>query len=282
MTSSLPPAPSDLKFTHESIASASVLSQADRKFVPCVMQAEDRSKERSKALVIIDQHAADERVAVEQILDALNEGFAHNNMPVTELEDGVVRVILTRQEVEALEVPGVREALRRWGIGLGDTAAADGEYTQVNALCVPQLLEGRLARKNTTELTRLLRLYLPELVDHLSEIQVLTTALDRSPRDGSRTWASVQRWMPHEMVELANSKACRGAIMFGDRLDADQCERLVAQLAAARNPWICAHGRPTLAPLTLIPQYRPPARRLIDWAAWKRRHTEQPHPNATT
>jgi DNA mismatch repair protein MLH3 len=270
-----------MKFSHESIASGSVLPQVDRKFVPCVMMAEDKLKETSKALVIIDQHAADERVAVEQILDALSEGFAHNNMPVTELDDDTVRVVLTRQEVEALEMPGVREILRRWGIGLGDTAASQGDYTQVNALCVPQLLDVRLGNKNPTELTRLLRLYLPTLAEHLLEIQVLAKAHDRGARDGSHGWAGVQRWMPLEMVELANSKACRGAIMFEDRLDADQCERLVAQLGAAHNPWICAHGRPTLAPLTLIPQYRPPSRRPIDWAAWKRKHTEQARPSAT-
>ncbi|KLT45528.1 hypothetical protein CC85DRAFT_325650 [Cutaneotrichosporon oleaginosum] len=270
----LPPVRSDMKFTHASIASAIVLPQVDRRFIPCVMMAEDTSEEKSEALVVIDQHAADERVAVEQILDALNEGFARNNMAITELEDGVVRVVLSRQEVATLELPGVREVLRRWGIGLGDTAA-QGEYTQVNALCVPQLLD-RLGHKNATELTRLLRLYLPELADSLPEIQVLTTLLDCGSRDGSHGWASVQRRMPLEMAELANSKACRGAIMFGDRLQGDQCERLVAQLAVTRNPWICAHGRPTLAPLGLIPQYRPPARRAIDWAAWKHKHTEPP------
>ncbi|BEJ14983.1 hypothetical protein CspHIS471_0407500 [Cutaneotrichosporon sp. HIS471] len=279
VTSWLPPVPSDMKFTHQSIMSATVLPQVDRKFLPCVMLAEDRSKAQSKALVVIDQHAADERVAVEQILDALNEGFARNDMLVTELEEGLLRVVLTRQEMAALETPGVREALRRWGIGLEDTVASQGEYIQVNANCVPKLLDARLGRKNPTELTRLLRLYLPELADHISEIQVLTMVLDRGTRDRAHSWASVQRWMPQEMVELANSKACRGAIMFEDRLDTDQCERLVGQLGAARNPWICAHGRPTLAPLTLIPQYRPPARRPIDWAAWKRKHSEQPRPS---
>ncbi|GMK53822.1 hypothetical protein CspeluHIS016_0104080 [Cutaneotrichosporon spelunceum] len=278
VTSWLPPVPSDMKFTHESILSATVLSQVDRKFVPCVMLAEDELKAQSMALVMIDQHAADERVSVEQILEELDEGFAQNNMPVTELEDGVVRVILTRQEVVVLETPGVREVLRRWGIGLENTVASHGEYTQVNVLCVPKLLDARLGRKNPTELTRLLRLYLPELAEHLHEIQVLTVVLDRGNRGSSHRWASVQRWMPQEMVELANSKACRGAIMFEDRLSADQCERLVAQLGAARNPWRCAHGRPTLAPLALIPQYRPPSRRPIDWAAWKRKHSE-PRPS---
>ncbi|BEI84001.1 hypothetical protein CcaverHIS002_0406050 [Cutaneotrichosporon cavernicola] len=201
-----------------------------------------------------------------------------DSVPMPETEPFSIEELL--KEMAALETPGVREVVRRWGIGLDDTVASKGEYTQVNATCVPKLLDARLGRKNPTELTRLLRLYLPELADHISEIQVLTMVLDRGTRDRAHSWASVQRWMPQEMVELANSKACRGAIMFEDRLDTDQCERLVGQLGAARNPWICAHGRPTLAPLTLIPQYRPPARRPIDWAAWKRKHFEQPRPSA--
>lgn len=187
----------------------------DRKFVPCIISAKDKATISQKALVIIDQHAADERVGVEHILDDLNEGFARNNMPITELEDGLVRVILTRQEVATLESPGVRDMLRRWAIGLGDTAAAGGEYVQVGVNHVPALLDVRLGRKNPTELTRLLRLYLPVLGDHLAEIQVLTASLDSGARDGAHGWASVQRWMPQEMVELANSKACRGGYGCG-------------------------------------------------------------------
>lgn len=181
----------------------------DRKFVPCVLKAADTSGTPRKALVVIDQHAADERVGVERILDPLNEGFAHNNMPTTELKDNAVRVVLTRQEIVTLESPGVRDILRRWGIGLGGTAPSYGEYTQVEVQCVPALLD-RLGRKNPTELTRLLRLYLPILAVHLPELQVLTSSLDRGERDGQHGWASVQRWMPAEMGELANSKACRG------------------------------------------------------------------------
>lgn len=64
--------------------------------------------------------------------------------------------------------------------------------------------------------------------------------------------------------------------MFEDRLDQDQCTRLVAQLATTRNPWICAHGRPTMAPLALIPEGRMSSRRTIDWAAWKRRSETTP------
>jgi hypothetical protein len=43
-----------------------------------------------------------------------------------------------------------------------------------------------------------------------------------------------------------------GAVMFGDKLDREQCERLVDRLKQTRTPFICAHGRPSLVPLCVI------------------------------
>lgn len=67
--------------------------------------------------------------------------------------------------------------------------------------------------------------------------------------------------------------------MFGDRLDLDQCTRLVKQLARTELPFQCAHGRPSLVPLVALggggsggggerPQV---GKRRIDWGAWKSR-----------
>jgi DNA mismatch repair protein MLH3 len=117
-------------------------------------------------------------------------------------------------------------------------------------------------------MTRLLKLYLPTLAEQMGEIEALL-ADPSSAGTGADGWARVQRCMPLEMVELANSRACRGAIMFKDRLDADQCARLIARLAATRNPWICAHGRPTFTPLRVLSAPPPPRTRTIDWAKWK-------------
>lgn len=235
-----------------------MLRQVDKKFIPCVLEADGR-----KTLAIFDQHAADERASLEMILESLCKSFAEDAMPTTAIEEGTVRLVLSRQEVEYLETPGVQPLLHRWGIQLG-LAQPDGDYAQVNVYAVPELLD-RLARKQATELTRLLRLYLPEAADGIGEIQALMAALDAGTEttDGN-SWNAIIRWMPREMLELAKSKACRGAVMFEDVLDQDQCKRLVSRLADTRNPWACAHGRPTVVPLCVfdgIESGRPP----IDW-----------------
>lgn len=56
-------------------------------------------------------------------------------------------------------------------------------------------------------------------------------------------WMKALRWCPRELLDLVNSKACRGAIMFNDSLTMDQCRRLVEQLAETAFPFQCAHGR---------------------------------------
>lgn len=77
--------------------------------------------------------------------------------------------------------------------------------------------------------------------------------------DEETQWLKALRWCPRELLDLINSKACRGgrlllplytktqqllgAIMFNDPLNTEQCERLVKQLSATVFPFQCAHGR---------------------------------------
>ena len=56
--------------------------------------------------------------------------------------------------------------------------------------------------------------------------------------------------------------------MFQDALDLDQCERLVHRLGQTRNPFQCAHGRPSLVPLVMLNSQGEHAKRHIDWSRW--------------
>lgn len=73
------------------------------------------------------------------------------------------------------------------------------------------------------------------------------------------SWLKALRWCPRELLDLVNSKACRGtdhsirfcsilikfpgAIMFNDTLSILQCENLVKGLSETAFPFQCAHGR---------------------------------------
>lgn len=55
--------------------------------------------------------------------------------------------------------------------------------------------------------------------------------------------------IPPCIQDLINYKSCRSAIMFGDKLSKLECEEILNQLSKCKNPFMCAHGRPSLAPL---------------------------------
>ena len=55
--------------------------------------------------------------------------------------------------------------------------------------------------------------------------------------------------LPPPLFSILCSKACHGAIRFGDFLPRRQCIDLMADLALCQLPFQCAHGRPTLFPL---------------------------------
>ena len=58
--------------------------------------------------------------------------------------------------------------------------------------------------------------------------------------------------------------------MFEDNLSLEQCIRLVHQLGETDSPFICAHGRPSVAPLVILPESEiaRSSRRNIDWSLW--------------
>jgi len=59
---------------------------------------------------------------------------------------------------------------------------------------------------------------------------------------------------PPAVTRILNSKACRGAIMFGDTLRRPQAAELLQSLAGSDLLFQCAHGRPSLIPLvTFVP-----------------------------
>ncbi|WVQ96780.1 hypothetical protein IAU59_003887 [Kwoniella sp. CBS 9459] len=310
----------NIQLSKTSLQHARVIGQVDMKYVAVLLPPIDgcttaKSPSTSNpqtgdksVLVLIDQHAADERVSVESILSDLCAGFRRDEVPTTELAKSTPMILLSRSEAEELARPGVLEVLQRWGIHLmlpGEDMTTEGDYVQIGVERVPTTLVGRLGKKEAVEMTRLLRGYLPVLsgdlpglqslirsygtevtTDHNGqdevegEVQAIALHQDGAadgrkgsygengceehdiPReheeeDISDLWGKELRYMPREMLELANSKACRGAIMFQDRLTHDQCTRLVDQLSRTRFPFMCAHGRPSMIPLVALQM--PPA-----------------------
>jgi DNA mismatch repair ATPase MutL len=58
--------------------------------------------------------------------------------------------------------------------------------------------------------------------------------------------------IPRPFQRVLARRACRGAVMFGDRLSDAQAVKLLSDLPGCNFPFQCAHGRPSLAPLLAV------------------------------
>lgn len=126
---------------------ARVVGQVDRKFIACVVESSGRrpseageeDKVKTSTLILIDQHAADERVRVERFLKELclyflrsavgpgtdlppsqsrQPGGPEEDFDVVEELDTPVPVLLTHAEAARIvRSEETRKVLERWGVG---------------------------------------------------------------------------------------------------------------------------------------------------------------------
>ncbi|ETW02611.1 hypothetical protein H310_06080 [Aphanomyces invadans] len=164
-------------------------------------------------LLCIDQHAADERVK----LEALENSLLHDTFPTRTLDDVQP---LHLNDAEKNVVRRHWELIHRWGFQI-EVADVD-RWVLVS---VP-VVDHREAACD----------------DFFEYICLLATLSAQPPTI-----------RPPVVTRFMNSRACRSAIMFGDPLTREQCQKLIRQLSECRLPFQCAHGRPSIAPLVQLP-----------------------------
>jgi DNA mismatch repair protein MLH3 len=281
-------------FSPEDLAGADVLGQVDCKFIACLVRssastghvsplgsAESLGSERAgdeSIVILIDQHAADERVRVERLLRCICEEFVHDQVerrvlrPSATLspsshenspsqgESVVTKILLTTSEAQALLGPrsgGVRSAFARWGLTFGDLVPAllkmENEqelppFTQVDVYSVPDMIADKvsfcvtsspvdvlhsasrfpytafyLQLLSETELQDLTKTFLAQLEEEGCEYwpppgpmpppnDAEPYPVDETTLKFDTNWTRALRWCPQDILDLINSKACRGAI----------------------------------------------------------------------
>lgn len=154
-------------FIKTDLLNAQVISQVDRKFIACLMD-DDTANEHvpgGRALVLIDQHAADERVRVERFLKELCRGspyLAHNNDSTvvgiqTEQLSPPIPVLLTRREAMRLaDSRDIQGAFEAWGVRFANLSQATTEtieeeehadgYTQVFVNSIPSVVSEKVRK----------------------------------------------------------------------------------------------------------------------------------------
>ncbi|ROV97126.1 hypothetical protein VMCG_07524 [Cytospora schulzeri] len=260
-----------VRLSKDALENAVLIAQVDRKFilakVPFDKVAGDGKDPRSSFLVLIDQHAADERCRVEGLMKDYFEPTVGNegkNMwkAVSELLPNPVQFEVSSQDKSVLH--RFQKYFSHWGICYDVEPSVSGEgavdktrYKKMGRTKAKVIV--RSLPPAITERCRSEPRLLAELVRREAWRLHDETGLAQQPRPRAVTaeegekdgpaWVSLFHGCPQGIVELINSRSCRSAVMFNDPLTLDQCTNLLDRLVRCVFPFQCAHGRPSMVPL---------------------------------
>ncbi|KAJ5113482.1 hypothetical protein N7456_002016 [Penicillium angulare] len=256
------------KLQRQSLATATIIAQVDHKYILARLNAANLQAidDQETVLVLIDQHAADERCRIEQLF---NEMFLPTESEY-EIQVRTVEIELTTFKISSTEAALFQKYASffgDWGIQYEVKETSTSEAT-VSVKSLPALIAERCRLE-------------PGLVVELLRREIWTNEEDNRKPSGSaikstmkklygdnitsmeaaredltpHSWVQKMSGCPQSIFDLLNSRACRGAIMFNDPLSIDDCRTLVSRLSKCAFPFQCAHGRPSMIPiLDLRPQ----------------------------
>jgi len=274
------------KLSKDALKDAEIIAQVDNKFILIKMEAEstlygpgDGPSIDRRLLVLVDQHAADERCRIEELMRELCRP------PASESEQGCCSLgyksqIITTPLTKPITFPAsVHESdmfklhaghLADWGIlydvvkCLKDPARKElGSAHRIAIKSLPPAIFER-CKMEPAHLISLLR---SEVWENEGKgwcggiLPVRQNSQTNVPGETSNSAEAEDRereehgWLrrigdcPQGILNMLNSRACRSAIMFNDRLSREQCQTLIAKLAQCAFPFQCAHGRPSMIPL---------------------------------
>ena len=156
------------RFSRDDLKEATVINQVDSKFIACLLPSdpvtddlgygpEVSSQAPPRTLVLVDQHAADERIRVEWLQREICLGYLRND-DRTGVErtilDPPIPILLMRHEKSTLQRNDhIRDLLASWGIKFApiDDAGEEDErfddnsnYSQVMVSSVPEIVNHRV------------------------------------------------------------------------------------------------------------------------------------------
>ncbi|RDL37969.1 uncharacterized protein BP5553_05402 [Venustampulla echinocandica] len=251
----------------DALSSAKIISQVDKKFILVKLHAadipvgQDKRLGQDSMLVIIDQHAADERVRIEGLMEELctpsdssSASTSGSDVLTTALEKPL-EFEISPQEVQLLRLH--RSHFSHWGIlyNLPDDEWASNQNERgksTRKVLVWSLPPGIAARCKTDPrvLFELIRAEAWICAENgTASNSPATSVVSNDTLDSTRAWIHRIHNCPQGIIDMLNSRACRSSIMFNDELSREQCEELVRRLADCMFPFQCAHGRPSLVPL---------------------------------
>ena len=237
------------------LQNAKVIRQVDRKFILCKVQ-----EGADEVLVLVDQHAASERIILEGLFEELcapvdeAERLTTGSKVKTAYLENRLRFEVSEAEFDLLNTHSGHFA--NWGI-------------LYNLKSREEVLSASQVRQPKQEHTIIVKALPPGIVERCvlfpklliellrSEIWALSASAKRpiprldtlAKQEPHHAWLMCIGACPKGLLDLLNSRACRSAIMFNDELSIERCEELLHDLSKCAFPFMCAHGRISMVPL---------------------------------
>ena len=258
------------RLSKENLTTATAIAQVDKKFILVRMDASSVTKdfEHSKSspkqlLVLIDQHAADERIRVEELLVDLCEAPTPGTRKTSSSlnQTSAVKTTLLQKSI-TFQIQAQEHRLfttycshfAYWGILFDLSAPVQGPTAVKSPACklTVRTLPAAIAERCRIDPKMLIELLRGEVWKReelgLGTKEPISSTSPR-PSSAKPTWLSRISSCPMPILEMLYSRSCRSAIMFNDVLTIDECSTLIASLAKCVFPFQCAHGRPSMVPL---------------------------------
>lgn len=203
-----------------------IIQQIYQKFILVVVS----NANNTKNLLIIDQHACDERCRVEKLFKEFISKVADPDVDLRIKLMKTWKFSITNQENVYLIVH--KQNLNSFGI--------DYEVQEQTLIIthLPELINDKFTGGEA---------FLKACI--LQHVYDLSDYGKRKTVNTSNNWFERVNDLPKIIIELIKSKACRSSVMFGDILDKASMVKMVDNLSRCKLPFQCAHGRPTIVPL---------------------------------
>ena len=281
------------KLSKAALRNAEIVSQVDNKFILIKMEVQPTNHDsgeslhvKRRLLVLVDQHAADERCRIEGLM----VDFCRPPASATELSSNLgytSRIITTPLSKQITFLVPVREIdmfrlhaghFAAWGILYDISDCQDGsarkelqsehkivikslppaitERCKTEPAHLISLLRGEMWKREGKD--RSARIISPKPSSHgKTPVKSSDTKQAEDGEPEEHTWLQRIGDCPEGILDMLNSRACRSAIMFNDQLTREQCQTLISTLAQCAFPFQCAHGRPSMIPLVGLGEFRP-------------------------
>lgn len=221
-----------LTLSRQELLQLQAVAQVERKFIV--------ARVGSSLLLLVDQHAAGERVELERLQEQVLGAAGGGGVESVALDEGVPLAATT---VEHRWMAKHRQYAERWGFRYALRGDAEVVVTHI-----PEVLGTRLAPADLRSLIA----------------------------EAERSGGAVTGRPPRAVLHILTFKACRRAVKFGDPLTPAAMASLLSALTECRQPFQCAHGRPTIYPCLDVKAFRQAARGLQGTSPASGRGTRAP------